>query len=65
VKDHTDRLNGEGYRHMRSAVERFSAWLEFFKRKTIRYKRLASAFLAFIQLAYIMIYMRVLQWVQS
>jgi len=50
---------------MRSAVERFSAWLEFFKRKTIRYKRLASAFLAFIQLAYIMIYMRVLQWVQS
>jgi len=30
---------------MRSAVERFFAWLTAFRRITIRYKRLASNFL--------------------
>jgi len=46
---------------MRSAVERFFAWLTSFIRLSIRYKRLAIMFLGFIQLACIIIYLRVLQ----
>ncbi|MGC8961661.1 MAG: hypothetical protein ACP5K1_04355 [Candidatus Bathyarchaeia archaeon] len=45
---------------MRSAVERFSAWLTGgFRRLAIRWERLASTFPAFIQLACIVIYLRV------
>lgn len=55
------RLNVEAYRRMRSAVERFFAWLKSFRKITIRYERLASTFLAFIQIACILIYLRVLQ----
>jgi transposase len=46
---------------VRSAVERFFAWLKSLKRITIRYEKLASTFLAFIQVACILIYLRVLQ----
>jgi transposase len=45
---------------MRSAVERFFAWLKSLKRITMKYERLASAFLAFIQVACIIMYLRVL-----
>jgi transposase len=55
------RFDEEGYKHLRSAVERFFAWLKSLKRITIRYERLASTFLAFIQVACILIYLRVLQ----
>ena len=55
------RFDEEGYKHLRSAVERFFAWLKSLKRITIRYERLVSTFLAFIQVACILIYMRVLQ----
>jgi len=51
----------KAYKRMRSAIDRFFAWLKSFKRLTIRYERLASTFLAFIQVACIMIYLRVLQ----
>ncbi|MEM1547133.1 MAG: transposase [Candidatus Methanomethylicia archaeon] len=46
---------------MRSTVERFFAWLTAFRRINIRYERLASTFLEFIKVAYIIIYLRVLQ----
>ena len=55
------RFDKEGYKHLRSAVERFFAWLKSFKRVTIRYERLASTFLALVQVACILIYLRVLQ----
>ena len=55
------RFDEEGYKHVRSAVERFFAWLKSLKRITIRYEKLASTFLAFIQVACILIYLRVLQ----
>jgi len=34
----------KGYRRMRSAVERFNAWLKTFRRVIIRYERLAIIF---------------------
>ncbi|MEM1558275.1 MAG: transposase [Thermoproteota archaeon] len=46
---------------MRSAVERFFSCITSFRRINIRYERLASTFLALIQVAYIIIYLRVLQ----
>jgi hypothetical protein len=55
------RFDEEGYKHVRSAVERFFAWLKSLKRITIRYERLASTFLALVQVACILIYLRVLQ----
>ncbi|MEM1537957.1 MAG: IS5 family transposase [Candidatus Nezhaarchaeales archaeon] len=55
------RFNKKSYRSMRSAVERFFAWITAFRRITIRYERLASTFLALIQVACIIIYLRVLQ----
>ena len=55
------RLDEEGYKHLRSAVERFFAWLKSLKRITIRCERLASTFPALIQVACILIYLRVLQ----
>ncbi|MEM2539641.1 MAG: transposase [Candidatus Methanomethylicia archaeon] len=51
----------EDHKSMRSAVERFFSWITSFRRITIRYERLASTFLAFIQIACIIIYLRVLQ----
>jgi transposase len=38
----------EGYKVMRSAIERFNAWLKTFRRATTRYERLAVMFLAII-----------------
>jgi len=48
----------KGYRLMRSAVERFNAWLKTFRRATIRYERLAVMFKATITFTSIMIHMR-------
>ena len=46
------------YEHVRSAVERFFAWLKSFRRITIRYERLTSTFLAFVHVACIVMYLR-------
>ncbi|MEM2751076.1 MAG: transposase [Nitrososphaerales archaeon] len=54
------RLDRKVYESMRSAVESFFAWITLFRRITIRYERLASIFLGFIQVACIIIYLRVL-----
>ena len=55
-----DRLDLEVYKRMKSSVERFFAWLtNGFRRLAIRWERLASTFTAFIQLACILIYLRV------
>jgi len=54
------RLIKEAYKRVRSAVERFFAWLKGgFRRLAIRYERLASTFLGLIQIACVMIYLRV------
>jgi transposase len=54
------RLDLEAYKRMRSSVERFFAWLtNGFRRLAIRWERLASTFTGFIQLACIIIYLRV------
>ncbi|MEM2695877.1 MAG: transposase [Thermoproteota archaeon] len=56
------RLDREAYKHMRSSVERLSAWLRGgFRKLVLRWKRLTSTFLGFIQIACIMIYWRVLR----
>jgi len=48
----------EGYRVMRSAVERFNAWLKTFRRAIIRYERIAIMLQAIITFTYIIIHMR-------
>jgi len=54
------RLSREAYKCMRSAVEHFFAWLKGgFRRLPTRYERLVSAFLGLIQIACIMMYLRV------
>jgi len=50
--------NVKGYGLMRSAVERFNAWLKTFRRAIIRYEKLAIMFKAIITFACIMIHMR-------
>jgi len=50
----------KGYKHVGGAI-RFFTWLKSLKRITIRYERLASTLLALIQVACILIYLRVLQ----
>jgi transposase len=46
---------------VRGSVERFFAWLKSFKRITIRYERLATAFPALIHIACILVYLSVPQ----
>ena len=46
------------YRKMRSAVERFFAWIKSFRRIILRYDRMATTYMAFINLACIIIYLR-------
>ena len=53
------RLDRKAYKGMRSAVERFFAWIKSFRRVTMSWERLASTFLAFIQIACIIILLRV------
>ncbi|MEM2498443.1 MAG: transposase, partial [Candidatus Nezhaarchaeales archaeon] len=46
------RLDREAYKHMRSSVKRLSAWLRGgFRRLVLRWERLTSTFLGFIQIA--------------
>ena len=46
---------------MRGAVERFFAWLKSFRRLVVRYERLVSTFMGFVEVACIFIYLRVFQ----
>jgi len=55
------RFDERGYRCLRSAVERFFAWLKSFRRLVVRYERLVSTFIGFVEVACILIYLRVLQ----
>ncbi|MEM2178208.1 MAG: hypothetical protein QW272_05250 [Candidatus Methanomethylicaceae archaeon] len=43
---------------MRSAVERFFAWLKSFRRIILRYEKITIMYMALIKLACIMIYLR-------
>ena len=45
----------------RAAVERFNSWIESFKRILVRFERLKVTFLAFVNLACMMILWRVLK----
>jgi len=54
------RLNPEAYKRVRNSVERFFAWLtNGFRRPAIRWERLASTLTGLIQLACIIIHLRV------
>ena len=44
---------------VRSSVERFFGWLKSFRRIQTWYERLASTYLGFVQLGYIIILMKV------
>lgn len=48
----------EDYLRIRSSIERFFSWLKSFRRIQIRYDRLASTYLGFLQLGCAMILMR-------
>lgn len=50
--------NVDMYRRMRSAVERFFAWIKSFKRIILRYDRIATIYVAFVKLACIIIHLR-------
>jgi len=50
--------NIELYRRIRSAIERFFGWFKSFRRITIRYERLASAYKALVTIASIIIHLR-------
>jgi hypothetical protein len=54
------RLDLEAYKRLRSSVERFFTWLtNWFRRPAIRWEKPASTLTGLIQLACIMIYLRV------
>ena len=55
------RLDKDGYMRNRSAVERFNAWIESFKRILVRFERLAVCFMAAVNLACIRMVLRVLK----
>jgi transposase len=55
------RLGKETYKRMRSSVERLFSWLKSFRRITIRHERLRTTFIALIQIACILIHLKVLQ----
>lgn len=50
--------NADLYKSMRSAVERSYAWLKAFRRIAIRYERLAVTYKALINVAFIVIHLR-------
>ena len=51
----------DAYNKVRSAVERFNAWIKAFRRVVIRYERLSSVYMGFVHLACIVIHLRNLQ----
>lgn len=51
----------ETYKKVRYTVERFFAWIENFRKLTVRYERLAETFLGLIHIACIVILWRVLR----
>ena len=51
----------DAYDKVRSAVERFNAWIKAFRRVVIRYERLSSVYMGFVYLACIVIHLRNLQ----
>jgi len=54
-------LDKETYKKVRYTVERFFAWMEDFRKLTVRYERLAETFLGLIHIACIVILWRVLR----
>lgn len=51
-------FNKSLYNKVRSMIERFYGWLKAFRRIVIRYERLPSTYLGFVQLGCIMILLR-------
>jgi len=47
------------YNKVRSMIERFYAWMKAFRRIVIRYERLPSTYLGFVQLGCILVLLRV------
>ena len=54
------RFNKETYK-IRGSVERFNGWLDAFKRVATRYERLKTTFMAFLNLACLLMIWRVLK----
>lgn len=52
-------FNKSLYDKVRSMIERFFAWLKSFRRIVIRYERLPSTYLGFVQLGCILVLLRV------
>jgi len=56
------RLDKESYKKNRSCVERFNSWIKTkFRRLTLRYERLNSCFVGFLNIACFLIYWQKLQ----
>ncbi|RLJ03358.1 MAG: hypothetical protein DRP08_03645 [Candidatus Aenigmatarchaeota archaeon] len=55
------RFKKKAYKRMRICVESFFSWLKSFRRITIRYERLKTKFLELIQMACILIHLKILQ----
>jgi len=55
-------FDGATYKKVRYTVERFFAWIENFRKLTVRYERLAVAFSGLFHIACIMILWRVLRY---
>lgn len=51
----------EAYNRVRSMIERFNGWIKAFRRVATRYDRLPQVYIAFVHLASIMVYLRILQ----
>ena len=49
------------YGRIRSSVERLNAWIKAFRRVATRYGRLPTLYMGFVDLACIVIYLRILQ----
>lgn len=58
IKERSNTFFYFSYINARSSVERFFGWLKSFRGIQTRYERLASIYLGFIQLGFVMILMR-------
>ena len=54
-------LDKQDYRNTRSMIARFFSWIKALRRVVIRYDRLTSTYMGFVNLACIIIYLRILQ----
>ncbi len=55
------KFDRPAYNHVRSMIERFNGWIKAFRRVATRYDRLPEAYMGFVHLACIMLYLRILQ----